>query len=108
MWAFGSESGIRTAREAGLKSRTWMTSAAKTIQLARSRTTRSPPRLAPRSQARSTPTRVRTPRITSARRYQGAGIRAELLVERLELGHACDLTSERAHDLRRDLRRAAR
>src|SRR5919197_111031 len=101
-----SESGRWTTRESGVKSRSWTASATKTIQLARRRTSASRLGSAPSSHASRTPRSVRAPRITSGRRHPRPRVRAELLVERNELGHAFDLPPERADDLRRDLRGA--
>src|SRR5919197_312091 len=103
-----SESGRWTTRESGVKSRSWTASATKTIQLARRRTSASRLGSAPSSHASRTPRSVRAPRITSGRRHPCPRVRAELLVECDELGHAFDLPSERADDLRRDRRGAVR
>src|SRR5919198_2981598 len=101
-----SETGKWKTREAGVNSTSWTASATKTTQPARRRTSASRRGSAPSSHASSRPSRVRAPRITSGRRHPGACVRAELLVERDELGHRLDLLPERADDLGRDRRGA--
>src|ERR671935_650701 len=108
MCVVDSDSGRWSMRAAGVKSRIWSPRAMKTIQLARRRTSPRRRGSAPRSQASSRPSSVSAPRITSARRYPGARVRAQLLVERDELGHRLDVLAERADDLGRDGLRAVR
>src|SRR5919204_5106063 len=101
-----SETGKCKTPEAGVNSTSWKARATKTTQLARRRTSASRLGSAPSSHASRTPRSVRAPRITSGRRHPRPRVRAELLVERDELGHAFDLPPERADDLRRDRRGA--
>src|SRR5919198_1953279 len=103
-----SEAGKWRTRDADVNSTSWSASATKTTQLARRRTSASRRGSAPSSHASRTPSSVRAPRITSARRHPRARVRTQLLVERDELGHPFDLPPERADDLGRDRRGAVR
>src|ERR687888_1775774 len=103
-----SETGKWKTPEAGVNSTSWKAKATKTIQLARRRTSASRRGSAPSSHASRIPRSVRAPRITSGRRHPRPRVRAELLVQRHELGHPFDLSPERADDLSRDRRSAVR